>query len=64
MIHKFKAKRGYKFSGPCIVCGYTSSNETQHGHSCKILHNEMGTYCYECGKKYIYDPNPAYVHWR
>ena len=70
-MHKFKAKKGYKFSGPCTVCGYTSTTEEQHGHSCtgKIIREQnifdsTYAYCYECGKKYTYSGVKAYVKAR
>ena len=67
IIHKFKPKKGYKFSGPCTVCGYTKTNERQHGHSCigKVI-SPMGTetYCYECFTRYERSDIPAYVKAR
>lgn len=69
MSHKFKAKKGYKFSGPCTVCGFTSSNEYQHGHSCtgKIVESTLFPgkgYCYVCFLQYDVSEITAYVKAR
>jgi hypothetical protein len=69
MIHKFKPKPGYEFSGPCKVCGYTNSNEIQHGHSCtgKVIESTIfpgKAYCYGCGKQYEVSNISAFVKAR
>jgi hypothetical protein len=69
IFHTFKAKKGYKFSGSCVVCGYTSGNEEQHGHSCtgKIIRDSwtnITAHCYECGLGYTVSYVPVYVKAR
>jgi hypothetical protein len=65
-VHAFQKRPSG--GGGCKQCGYTRSNEEQHGHSCtgRVIFDAGSAtkmHCYGCGKAYTFGGSVT-VSWR